>query len=66
MTKEQIIKEIIKRFKLDSASIKQMKEYEYILIYKSFSEISPEIIDKAIESYKNKDFKLKAVRTTYH
>ena len=50
MSREEIIEEIFKRFKLDSKAIKKMEEYEYKLIYRVFSGIPPEIIDQAIES----------------
>ena len=66
MSKKEIIEAILKRFKLDSNAIKRMEEYEYDLIYRDFSGVSPETIDEAIESYKRKDFKVRVVRTTYH
>jgi|GEM_PF-3107700 len=66
MSREEIIEEIFKRFKLDSKAIKKMEEYEYKLIYRVFSGIPPEIIDQAIESYKREEFKIRVIRTTYH
>ncbi len=66
MSREEIIEEIFKRFKLDSKAIKKMEEYEYKLIYRVFSEIPPETIDQAIESYKREEFKIRVIRTTYH
>lgn len=66
MSKEKIIEEILKRFKLDSNAIRKMEEYEYELIYKSFSKVSPELINDAIESYKRMDFKVRVVKTTFH
>lgn len=66
MSKEVIITEILKRFKLDSSAIKDLKKYEYKLIYDVFSEIPPEIIDDAIDSFKKKKFKIKTVRTSFY
>lgn len=66
MSREEIIEEIFKRFKLDSKAIKKMEEYEYKLIYRVFSGIPPETIDQAIESYKREEFKIRVIRTTYH
>ncbi len=66
MSREEIIEEIFKRFKLDSKAIKKMEEYEYKLIYRVFSEVPPEAIDEAIESYKKNEFKIRVIRTTYH
>ncbi|GLI56571.1 hypothetical protein PM10SUCC1_20850 [Propionigenium maris DSM 9537] len=66
MSREEIIEEIFKRFKLDSKAIKKMEEYEYKLIYRVFSEVPPEDIDKAIEAYKKNEFKIRVIRTTYH
>lgn len=66
MSREEIIEEIFKRFKLDSKAIKKMEEYEYKLIYRVFSEVPPEDIDEAIEAYKKNEFKIRVIRTTYH
>ncbi len=59
MKRSEVIKEILRRFKLDSSSLKQMRPHEYDLIYKSLSEIAPEYIDKSIEEYINKEFSIK-------
>jgi len=59
--KKEIITGILKRFKLDSSAIRKMEDYEYELIYRSFSRVSPEIIDEAIESYKRNDFKVRVI-----
>lgn len=66
MSKEKIIVEILKRFKLDSNAIKKMEEYEYELIYKSFPKVPPEIINDAIDAYNNNNFKVRIVRTSFH
>ncbi len=61
MGKEEIIKGILKRFKMDSKAVRNMEDYEYELVYHSFSEIPIETIDAAIESYKNREFQVKVV-----
>ena len=66
MDKKEIIEGILKRFKLDSNAIRGMEDYEYELIYRSFSGVPPEVIYEAIEGYKRNDFKVRVVRTTYH
>jgi len=59
--KKEIITGILKRFKLDSNAIRRMEEYEYELIYRSFSRVSPETINEAIESYKRNDFRVRVI-----
>ena len=61
MDKKEIITGILKRFKLDSNAIRRMEEYEYELIYRSFSRVSPETINEAIESYKRNDFRVRVI-----
>lgn len=61
MDKQEIIAGILKRFKLDSNAIKRLEEYEYELIYRSFSVVSPETINEAIESYKRNDFRVRVI-----
>lgn len=65
MSKEVIIREILKRFRLDSNSIRRLQKYEYLLIYQSFSRLSPKVIDEAIEGYKRRDFKVKGVKNSF-
>lgn len=66
MKNQEIIREIFKRFKLDSNSIRKMEDYEYDLIYKALISISPEVINEAIESFKRKEFKIKVVKSSFH
>lgn len=66
MRNKDIIREIIKRFKLDASSIKKMKDYEYDLIYETLTNIKPETITKAINSFKKNEFKIKTIKTSFH
>ena len=65
MGREEIIKEVITRFKLDSCSIKNLEEYEYDLIHKQLSYIDPKRINQSIKDFNNNKFKIKSIRTTF-
>ncbi len=66
MTREEIIKEILKRFKLDSNSLRTLELYEYDLIYSALSGITRDEINKAIEGYKSREFQVKTIRTSFY
>ncbi len=65
MKKEEIIREIIWRFKLDSKSLKKLEEYEYELIYSSLNFLDRSLINETIQDYCNNKVKIKAIRTTF-
>ncbi len=65
MTREEIVREIIKRFKLDAVSVKSLERYEYELIYESLKETDKESIDRAIKDFIDKKFKMRVIRTAY-
>ncbi len=65
MGREEIIKEVITRFKLDSRSIKNLEEYEYDLIHEQLSSIDPKHINESIKDFNNKKFKIKSIRTAF-
>ncbi len=65
MKKEEIIHNIIKLFKLDSSSLKDLEHYEYELIYNSLNNVDSKSIDKAIKSYTNKEFRIRTIRTSF-
>ncbi len=62
MNREEIIKEIIYRFKLDSKSLRKLKDYEYEMIYDAFKPISKRHIDNTIDDYCNNKFKIKPIK----
>ncbi len=66
MKREEIISEIIKRFKLDKKTLSQLEDYEYDLIYETLDFIDSSAIEKAISEFINEDFEIKAIRTTFH
>ncbi len=59
MTREEIVREIIKRFKLDAYSLKNLNGYEYELIYEAFPIIDKSNINKAIDDFSNGKFKIR-------
>ncbi len=66
MSKKDIIREIISRFRLDSKSFKTLEEYEYELIYETLHFLDRKIINESIEDFTQNKFKIKAIRTTFN
>ncbi len=62
MNNEEIIREILKRFRLDTPSIRNLEKYELELIYQAFPKIPFYKINNAISSYKNKEFSISKFR----
>ncbi len=65
MSDEEIILEIIQRFRLDRKSLTHLYDYEYELIFHSMIDINKLNIIRAINRYVAGEIKVKVVRVSF-
>lgn len=64
MSREDLVHDILSRFRMSRAILKNMHAYEFELIYETYPKLTKKFINDSIYQYNNKEFEVEKTQKT--